>query len=166
MCLITDAILDDCNSQYNTLRYKNPFSLSLPSFVCTLHGKRAYILIMSHFIIMFMRVDMSSYGWSESVSRSVFSDSLRVHGLRPARPLCLWNAPGKNTGVGCHSILQGIILQSGLACYIIFVCSFMKVLSRVFFQNSEVCLQYMLKSNSQYSLAFNGNFPAVNLLSM
>ena len=22
--------------------------------------------------------------------------------------LCLWNSPGKNTGVGCHSLLQGI----------------------------------------------------------
>ena len=23
-------------------------------------------------------------------------------------PGCLWNSPGKNTGVGCHSLLQGI----------------------------------------------------------
>ena len=22
--------------------------------------------------------------------------------------LCSWNSPGKNTGVGCHSLLQGI----------------------------------------------------------
>ena len=22
--------------------------------------------------------------------------------------LCQWNSPGKNTGVGCHSLLQGI----------------------------------------------------------
>ena len=26
----------------------------------------------------------------------------------PARLLCSWNSPGKNTGVGCHSCLQGI----------------------------------------------------------
>ena len=25
-----------------------------------------------------------------------------------ARLLCPWNSPGKNTGVGCHSLLQGI----------------------------------------------------------
>ena len=30
-------------------------------------------------------------------SRSVVSDSLRPHGLWPARPLCPWNSPSKNT---------------------------------------------------------------------
>ena len=32
---------------------------------------------------------------------------LRPHGLQFARPLCSWNSPGKNTGVGCHFLLQG-----------------------------------------------------------
>ena len=27
-----------------------------------------------------------------------------------ARLLCPWNSPGKNTGMGCHSLLQGIFL--------------------------------------------------------
>ena len=27
--------------------------------------------------------------------------------------LCPWNSPGKNTGVGCHSLLQGIFLTRG-----------------------------------------------------
>ena len=45
---------------------------------------------------------------SESVTCSVMSDSLRPHGLQPARLLCPWNSPGKNTGVGSHSLLQGI----------------------------------------------------------
>ena len=35
------------------------------------------------------------------VSRSVLSNSLRPHGLKPARLLCPWSSPGKNTGVGC-----------------------------------------------------------------
>ena len=26
----------------------------------------------------------------------------------PARFLCPWDSPGKNTGVGCHFLLQGI----------------------------------------------------------
>ena len=34
---------------------------------------------------------------------SVVSDSLQPHGL-----YCPWNSPGKNTGVGSHSLLQGI----------------------------------------------------------
>ena len=39
------------------------------------------------------------------------SDSLRPHG--PARLLCPWDSPGKNTGVGCHSLLQGIFAAQG-----------------------------------------------------
>ena len=31
----------------------------------------------------------------------------------PARFLCPWNYPGKNTGVHCHSLLQGIFLTQG-----------------------------------------------------
>ena len=34
------------------------------------------------------------------------SHSLPPHG-------CLWNSPGKNNGVGCHSLLQGIFLTQG-----------------------------------------------------
>ena len=32
----------------------------------------------------------------------------------PPRLLCPWNSPGKNTGVGCHSLLQGIFPSQGL----------------------------------------------------
>ena len=34
--------------------------------------------------------------------------------MYPIRLLCPWNSPGKNTGVGCHSCLQGIFLTRGL----------------------------------------------------
>ena len=30
-----------------------------------------------------------------------------------ARLLCPWDSPGKKTGVGCHALLQGIILTQG-----------------------------------------------------
>ena len=43
-------------------------------------------------------------------ARSVMSDSLRPHGLQPARFLCPWGYPGKNAEAGCHSLLQGIFL--------------------------------------------------------
>ena len=49
---------------------------------------------------------------SESISCSVVSDSLWPHGLQPARLLCPWNSPGKNTAIGCHSILKGDFLTS------------------------------------------------------
>ena len=42
------------------------------------------------------------------LSRSVVSDSLWPHGLLPARLFCPWDFPGKNTGVGCHFLPQGI----------------------------------------------------------
>ena len=41
---------------------------------------------------------------------SVMSDSLQPHRLQPARLLCPWDSPGKNIGVGCHALLQGIFL--------------------------------------------------------
>ena len=47
-------------------------------------------------------------------SRSVISDSLRPHGLLPTRLLCPWNFPGKDTGVGCHVLLQEIFATQGL----------------------------------------------------
>ena len=43
---------------------------------------------------------------SESVSQSVMSYSLQLHGLRSMRLLCPWNFLGKNTEVGCHFLLQ------------------------------------------------------------
>ena len=42
------------------------------------------------------------------LSRSVVSNSLWPDGLQPTRLLCPWDSPGKNTGVGCHALLQGI----------------------------------------------------------
>ena len=41
------------------------------------------------------------------------SDFLRHHGLQPTRLLCPWDCPGKNTGVGSHSLLQGIFPTQG-----------------------------------------------------
>ena len=48
------------------------------------------------------------------VSRSVISDSLWPHELQPAKLLCPWDSPGKNTGMGCHFLLQRIFLTQGL----------------------------------------------------
>ena len=38
---------------------------------------------------------------------------LQHHGLLPARLLCPWDSPGKNTGVGCHFLLQGNFSTQG-----------------------------------------------------
>ena len=39
--------------------------------------------------------------------------TLWFHGLSPTRLLCPWNSPGKNTGIGCHALLQGIFPTQG-----------------------------------------------------
>ena len=41
------------------------------------------------------------------------SDSLQPHGLQPTRLFCPWGSPGRNTGAGCHFLLQGIFLIQG-----------------------------------------------------
>ena len=40
--------------------------------------------------------------------------TLWPYGLQPTRLLCPWDSPGKNTGEGCHALLQGIFLNWGL----------------------------------------------------
>ena len=41
------------------------------------------------------------------------SDSLLPCGLLPARLLCPWDSPSKNTGVGFHALLRGIFPTQG-----------------------------------------------------
>ena len=46
---------------------------------------------------------------------SLFSRGWLVwhYGLQPTRLLCPWDSPGKNTGVGCHALLQRIFPTQG-----------------------------------------------------
>ena len=68
----------------------------------------------SHKFFAFPRIKIL---FTLSVSHSVTSDSSRPHGLyiyiQLARLLCPWTSPGKNTGVGSHSLIQGIFLIQG-----------------------------------------------------
>ena len=40
------------------------------------------------------------------------SDPVRPHRRKPTRLLCPWDSPGKNTGVGCHFLLQCMKVKS------------------------------------------------------
>ena len=40
------------------------------------------------------------------------SDSVRPHRWQPTRPCRPWDSPGKNTGVGCHFLLQCMKVKS------------------------------------------------------
>ena len=44
---------------------------------------------------------------------------LQPHGLQPARHLCPQDLPSKNTGVGCHFLLQGIFLTQELNSHLL-----------------------------------------------
>ena len=40
------------------------------------------------------------------------SDSVRPHRRQPTRLPCPWDSPGKNTGVGCHFLLQCVKVKA------------------------------------------------------
>ena len=46
------------------------------------------------------------------LSHSVVSDSVRPHRRQPTRLPHPWDSPGKNTGVGCHFLLQCVKVKS------------------------------------------------------
>ena len=50
------------------------------------------------------------------LSRSVVSDSVRPHRWQPTRLPRPWDSPGKNTGVGCHFLLQCMKLSRVRLC--------------------------------------------------
>ena len=71
-----------------------------------------------HFLLFIWDVTLnhsnkSSICLGKQCHRSVVSDSMQPHGSS-ARFLCPWDSPGKNIGVGCHSLLQGIFPTPGI----------------------------------------------------
>ena len=46
------------------------------------------------------------------LSPSVMYDSVQPHRRQPTRLPCPWDSPGKNTGVGCHFLLQCMKVKS------------------------------------------------------
>ena len=59
-------------------------------------------MVFSHITVFALKV---------KVTRSCLT--LQSHGLLPARLLCPWNSPGKNTGVDSHALLQRIFPTQG-----------------------------------------------------
>ena len=47
-----------------------------------------------------------------AAASSVVSDSVRPHRRQPTRLPRPWDSPGKNTGVGCHFLLQRVKVKS------------------------------------------------------
>ena len=98
-----------------------PYSFRIYIFTRCL-GKTSYILKFEKYCIAVLSISfmhflhfrhMYLWPWKWSVSHSVVSDSLRPHGLQPTRLLCSRNSPSRNTGVGCHFLLQGLFPTQG-----------------------------------------------------
>ena len=96
---------------------------SSPSFSCSLMLAKALCSSSLECFLPSSVFHISIPPTSFLQNNSTFSSSCLVaklcpillwpHGLQPTRVLYLWDFPGKNTGVGCHFLLQGIFLTQG-----------------------------------------------------
>ena len=66
-----------------------------------------------------------------------------THGLWPARLLCAWDSLGKNTGVGCHALLQGIFPAQG---------SNPHILCLLYWQMGSLPNDFIVSQNSNFFL--------------
>ena len=77
----------------------------------------------------------------------------------PAKLLCPWGSPGKNTGVGCHALLQGTSPTQGLNLHLL--CFLHWQMSSFFTTSATTCsMQY---SNISF-LKFHSNLSFFLLL--
>ena len=63
--------------------------------------------------MLYLESLLLEWKWKWKCNHSVILDSLWPHGLQPARLLCPWNFPGKNTGEGCCFLLLWIFPTQG-----------------------------------------------------
>ena len=88
----------------------------------------------------------------ESVSCSVTCDPLQTHGLQPSRLLCPWNSPCKNTGVGCHFLLQGICPIQGSNPHLSHCRQILKPLAIININNAAINFLYQFLWEYTFSL--------------
>ena len=79
------------------------FSLSLPH-----PSYKAKLIVQKASLFNHSSTFQIIIPWSAVLNHSVVANSLPPHGLQPTRFLCPWNSPVKNTGLGCHFLLQRI----------------------------------------------------------
>ena len=89
------------------------------------------------------------------LSLSVVSDSLQLHGLQYTNILCPWNFPGKNTGVGCHTLLQGIFPTHGSKNPV------SPALTSRFFTNCATCGTWLYSSITSKNVASYRRYPCL-----
>ena len=70
---------------------------------------------------------------------SILSNSLQPYGLQPSRLLCPQDFTGKNIGVGCDALLQGILPTQGLKPHLLH-CQW--VLYRLATEGTNLCIKF------------------------
>ena len=83
-------------------------------FICVLYVYNNCIVLHS---LIRMYSYLTVYGHYSYLTCPVYGHfgylQILSYRLQPMRLLCPWNSPGKNTGVGCHFLLQGILPAQG-----------------------------------------------------
>ena len=72
-----------------------------------------HILLLQHFSIWILNFQWLRWSMHACMLSCFSRVWLFVTMDQPTRLLCLWDSPGKNTGVGCHAILQRIFPTQG-----------------------------------------------------
>ena len=79
----------------------------------------------------------------------------------PLGSFCPWNSPGRNTGVGCHSLLQGIFLNQRLNPGLLHSRQILYHLSHqgspwyIYFQRYSLCVCFSISGILLYMLFCN-----------
>ena len=76
------------------------------------HYRRASVFLVLAFFMVQLSHPYMTTGKTISEVTSVMSDSVRPHRRQPNRLPHPWDSPGKNTGVGCHFLLQRVKVKS------------------------------------------------------
>ena len=82
-----------------------------------------------------------------------------TYGLQPTRLLCPWDSPGKNTGVGCHALLQGISLTQGSNSCLLYLLHWQKGSLPLASPGKPICAIRGVKALSQSVLWSGGHQP-------
>ena len=88
------------------------------------------------------------------------SQLLRPQGLQPTRLLCPWDFPGKNSGVGCHFLLQAIFPTQEsnpdlLHCR--------RILYQLGYEGSHLLLNYKVKKKKERMILDPAEHPGENV---
>ena len=92
---------------------KNPSIFQVPIPLHTMIRQNIWLCTCDRMAGCFDTNGLCWWCLRECYVTSVVSDFSWPHGLMPSRLLCPWDSPGKNTGVSCHALLQGIFLTQG-----------------------------------------------------